>query len=162
MQDALSKVALAAPGWGAVFTPGTWAFVTLAINPVGGLLVAIPFAILRLGYPPWLTVIAGAPLAYVQVLVVDLGWTYLARISAWHRFLERRRSPRVERLVAAGGRFWLTLVLAPLLGPWLVMAFMRYAQVPQRRVAAPILLGLLGVATGIALLCVFVPRLFDR
>ena len=88
--------------------------------------------------------------------------TVLARIPAWHRFLDRRRSPRVERLVAARGGFWLTVLFTPLIGPWLVMAFMRYAQVPQRRVAAPILLGLLWCAAGIAALCVLVPRLFDR
>lgn len=139
--------------------PGDYAFVTLAVNPIGGLLVAIPFAVFKLGYPAWLAVIAGTPLAYVQVLAVDLGWTWLARIPGWHRFLERRRSPRVERLVAAGGRFWITLVLAPLLGPWLVMAFMRYAQVPQRKVALPILLGLSVIATAIGLACALAPGL---
>jgi hypothetical protein len=140
---------------------GDYAFVTLAINPIGGLLVAIPFAVFKLSYPAWLAVIAGIPLAYVQVLGVDLGWTWLARIPGWHRFLERRRSARVERLVASGGGFWLTLVLAPLLGPWLVMAFMRYAQVPQRRVALPILLGLSAGASAVGLVCAFAPRLLE-
>jgi hypothetical protein len=141
---------------------GAYVFATLAVNPIGGLLVAIPYAILRLGYPAWLTVIAGVPLAYVQVVVVDLAWTSLGRIAAWHRFLERRRSPRVERLIASRGGFWITLVCTPLIGPWLVMAFMRYSQVPQRKVALPIVLGLCASATSIALACVFVPRLFDR
>ncbi len=141
---------------------GAYVFATLAVNPVGGLVVAIPYAVLRLGYPAWLTVIAGVPLAYVQVIAVDLGWTWLGRIASWHRFLERRRSPRVERLIAARGGFWITLICTPLIGPWLVMAFMRYAQVPQRRVALPILLGLGLSATVTALLCVFVPRVFAR
>ena len=141
---------------------GAYVFVTLAVNPLGGLLVAIPYAVLRLGYPAWLAVILGIPLAYVQVIAVDLGYSSLARIAAWHRFLERRRSPRVERLIAARGGFWLTLLCTPLLGPWLVMAFMSYAQVPQRRVALPILLGLSVSATSVGLLCVFVPRLFAR
>jgi hypothetical protein len=143
-------------------TAGDFAFVTLAVNPVGGLLVAIPFAVFKLGYPVWLAVVAGIPLGYVQVLAVDLGWTWLARIPGWHRFLERRRSARVERLVAAGGSFWITLVLAPMLGPWLVMAFMRYAQVPQRKVALPILLGLSWIATAIGLACAFAPSLVNR
>ncbi len=141
---------------------GDYAFVTLAINPIGGLLVAIPFAVLKLGYPAWIAVVAGTPLAYVQVLVVDLGWTWLARIPGWHRFLERRRSPRVERLVAAQGGFWLTVLLAPLIGPWVVMAFMRYAHVPQRRVALPILLGISVGATAIGLACAFAPDLLPR
>ena len=141
---------------------GAYVFTTLAVNPIGGLVVAIPYAILRLGYPAWLVVVTGVPLAYVQVVAVDVGWTWLGRIGAWHRFLERRRSPRVERLIAARGGFWITLICTPLLGPWLVMAFMRYAQVPQRRVALPILLGLGLSATVTALLCVFVPRLFNR
>lgn len=141
---------------------GDLAFVTLAVNPVGGLLVAIPFATFQLGYPGWLSVVAGVPLAYVQVAVLDLLWAQLARIPAWHRFLERRRSPRIERLTASRGNFWLTLLLAPLIGPWLVMAFMRYAQVPQRRVALPILLGLGWSAAGIAAACALVPWVFRR
>jgi hypothetical protein len=145
-----------------VLGPGALAFVTLAINPIGGLLVAIPFAVFKLGYPAWLAVLAGTPLAYVQVLAVDLGWTQLTRIRGFYRFLDRRRSPRVERLTASRGNFWLTLIAAPLIGPWLVMAFMRYAQVPQRRVALPILLGILVSATGVGLACAFVPRLFAR
>ena len=142
--------------------PGDWAFITLSINPIGGLLVSIPFAVFQLGYPAWLAALAGTPLAYVQVLAVDLGWTFLARIPAWHRFLERRRSPRVERLLSARGGFWLTFATAPLLGPWLVMAFMRYAQVPQRRVAAPILLGIGCGAAGVACVCAWAPRLIGR
>jgi len=143
-------------------SPGDLAFVTLSINPIGGILVSIPFAVFKLGYPAWLAALAGVPLAYVQVIAVDLGWTLLARIPAWHRFLERRRSPRVEKLLAARGGFWVTFVAAPLIGPWLVMAFMRYAQVPQRRVAVPILLGIGCVAMGIAGACVWAPRLVGR
>jgi hypothetical protein len=142
--------------------PGDYAFVTLAVNPIGGLLVAIPFAIFELHYPAGLAVLAGTPLAYVQVLAVDLGWTWLARIPAWHRFLERRRSARVERLLAGRGGFWITFALAPAIGPWLVMAFMRYAQVPQRRVAVPILLGIGCVAAGISVVCEVAPRVLGR
>jgi hypothetical protein len=142
--------------------PGDYAFVTLAVNPVGGLLVAIPFAVFQLGYPAWLAAAAGTPLAYVQVIAIDLAWTWLARIPAWHRFLERRRSPRVEKLLAARGGFWITFLLAPLIGPWVVMAFMRYAQVPQRRVAAPILLGIACGASCVAAVCAFAPGLIGR
>ncbi len=141
---------------------GDVAFAALAVNPIGGLLVAIPFAIFKLGYPAWVSVAAGVPLAYVQVLAIDGAWSVLVRIEAWHRFLERRRSPRVERLLASPGRFWATLVLSPLIGPWLVMAFMRYAKVPHRRVALPLFLGLACSAIVIAALCTFAPRLFHR
>ena len=125
-------------------------FALLAANPFGGLLVAVPFALLRVGMPPWLAVIAGAPLAYLQVVVVDLGWSVFDRFPAWRRLLERRRSARVERLLSSRGGFWITFVAAPLIGPWLVMAFMRYAQVPQRKVAAPILLSLMATAAVVA------------
>jgi hypothetical protein len=141
---------------------GDVAFAALAVNPIGGLLVAIPFAIFKLGYPAWVSIAAGVPLAYVQVLVVDGAWSTLARIEAWHRFLERQRSPRVERLLASRRRFWATFLLSPMIGPWLVMAFMRYAKVPHRSVALPLLLGLLASATVIATLCTFAPRLFHR
>jgi hypothetical protein len=138
------------------------AFIVLAANPFGGLLVAIPFAIFTLLWPAWLVVLTGVPLAYLQVVVVDVGWESLARIGGWQRFLERRRSPRVERLVASGGGFWITFFATPLIGPWLVMAFMRYAQVRQRRVALPIVLALSCSAVVIASLCVMVPQLFAR
>jgi hypothetical protein len=127
-------------------------FALLAANPFGGLLIAVPFALVKLGFPAWATVLAGAPLAYLQVVVVDLGWGLFDRFPAWRRLLEKKRSARVERLLQSRGGFWITFVAAPVLGPWLVMAFMRYAQVPQRKVAAPILLSLLATAAVVAAL----------
>ena len=141
---------------------GDLAFVALSMNPLGGLYASIPLAVFKLHYPAWLAVALGVPLTYLQVVVIDLAWTQLYR---WDRFrlrLEKKRSPRIERLMASRGAFWSTMVLAPLIGPWVVMAFMRYAQVPQRRVALPILLGILCMATVVAVACVFIPRLFIR
>jgi hypothetical protein len=138
------------------------AFFILAANPFGGLLVAIPFAMLKLNWPAWLVVLTGVPLAYLQVIVVDVAWGSLTRIDGWQRFIERRRSHRVERLVASGGGFWITFFATPLLGPWLVMTFMRYAQVRQARVALPILLALLCSAIVLASLCTLVPQLFTH
>jgi hypothetical protein len=134
------------------------AFALLAANPVGGLLVAIPFAILKLHYPAWLAVTVGTPLSYLQVVAVDVGWSLLVRIPGFGRFLERRRSARVERLVDARGAFWITFLTTPLLGPWVVMAFMRYAHVRQGRVAVPILASLACTAVVIAAACVLAPR----
>jgi hypothetical protein len=136
------------------------AFALLAANPFGGLLVAIPFAVLKLHYPMWLATVVGAPLAYFQVVVVDVGWSLLARIPGWQRFIERRRSARIGRLVASRGGFWITFFATPLVAPWLVMAFMRYAQVRQRRVALPILGSLACTAAILAWACVLVPRAF--
>jgi len=138
------------------------AFVALAVNPLGGLLVALPFAILKLHYRPWAAAAIGAPLAYVQVVVVDLGFGLLARIPWWMRMLERRRSARVERLLASRGAFWLSFLATPLLGPWLVMAFMRYGKVPQRQVALPIFSALMTTAAIIATLSALAPSLFAR
>ncbi len=140
---------------------GAVAFVVLAINPIGGLMVAIPFAVLKLHWAAWLAIVTGVPLGYVQVLVVDGGWSLLCRLSWWQGFVERRRSPRIERLTASRGSFWLTVLLAPLVGPWLVMALLRYAQVPQRRVALPILLGLLWNGSALAACSVLLPRAFQ-
>jgi len=136
------------------------AFVLLAANPFGGLLVAIPFAVLKLHYPMWLATVVGAPLAYFQVVVVDAGWSLLARIPGWQRFIERRRSARIGRLVASRGGFWITFFATPIVAPWLVMSFMRYAQVRQRRVALPILGSLACTAAILAWACVLVPRAF--
>jgi hypothetical protein len=140
---------------------GDVAFAALAANPFGGLLVAIPFAVLKLSYPPWLAVAAGVPLAYLQVLAVDGGWSLLVRWRWWGRTLERRRSARVERLLASRGPFWTTFVASPFVGPWLVMAFMRYAHVPQRRVAFPILLALACTGAAVSGVCVVMPRVFS-
>jgi hypothetical protein len=138
-------------------------FVALSVNPVGGLAVSIPFGVLRMHYPGWLVVVLGVPLAYVQVLVVDFGWSTLGRMAWWRRLLERRRSARLERwLVTSRYTFFTTMLLAPLIGPWLVMAVMRYAQVPQRRVALPILLGITVMATLWVVGCTTLPALFRR
>jgi hypothetical protein len=142
-------------------SPSDLAFVMLAANPFGGLLIAVPFAVLKLHYPIWLSIAAGAPLAYLQVPAIDLAWSLLARAPGWTRFLDRRRSPRVERLLASRGGFWITFLATPFLGPWLVMAFMRYAQVSQRRVALPILTALACTAAVVAVACAVVPRAFS-
>jgi hypothetical protein len=140
---------------------GDLAFATLAANPIGGLLIAIPFAVLKLHYPGWLAILVGVPLAYLQVVAVDLAWSLLIRAAWWKNMLERRRSPRVERLVASRGGFWITFVLSPLIGPWVVMAFMRYAQVPQRRVALPIMLALACVGIALWTVCAILPSTFS-
>jgi hypothetical protein len=140
---------------------GDVSFVLLAVNPFGGLLVAIPFAILKLHYSAWVATLVGTPLAYVQVAVVDLAWSVLGRWPAWERFVLARRSKRIERIVASGGSFWVTFLATPFVGPWLVMAFMRYAQVRQRRIAVPILCALLCTAAAVAAACDLAPRAFD-
>ncbi len=141
-------------------SPGDIAFATLAANPFGGLLIAVPFAILKLHYPLWLSVVAGAPLAYLQVPAIDLAWNGLNRTRWWPALLEKRRSARIEKLLASKGGFWITYFASPIVSPWVVMAFMRYAHVPQRRVALPIVLALATTAAIVAALCRLVPALF--
>lgn len=134
----------------------------MAINPIGGLLLALPMAILQLAYPPWLAVLIGVPLAYVQVIAVDLGWTQLCRLKWWKWLIQRNRNPRAEALMSSGGAFWPTVILTPFLGPWLIMALMRYVQVPQRRVAVPMLFGLLWIAVLVAALSAWAPEWLDQ
>ena len=134
-------------------------FLALAVNPFGGLLFAIPYAQAVLHVSPWWAALIGWPFAYVQVLIVDVLWKTLARIGWWQRLIERRRTPRLERMVSSPYMFWLILVFAPFIGPWLVMAVMRYANVPHRRIALPMALSLGWNAMGIAFLCIYAPRL---
>jgi hypothetical protein len=136
------------------------AFALLAANPVGGLTVAIPFALLKLDFAPVPTVAIGVPLAYIQVLVVDACWTWLERLGWWRRLIERSRGKWAERLVASRGAFWVTFLVTPIIGPWMVMALMRWAGVKQRRVAPAILSSLLVASSAIAALCVVVPAAF--
>lgn len=134
-------------------------FVALAINPFGGLLIAIPYAKGVLGVSPWLAALVGWPLAYVQVVFVDLLWKTLRRIPWWERLIERKRTPRLERMASSPYMFWMILAFATFLGPWLVMAIMRYANVPHRKIAVPMALSIGWNAAGIALLSVYAPKL---
>jgi hypothetical protein len=137
-----------------------WGVVLLAVNPFGGILAAIPLGILGLGHPWWAWLVAGPFLAYVQVPVVDLAWDLLLRWPWWRRLLERRRSPRIERLMSSGFAFWPVFLASPLVGPWFVMAFLRYARQPQRRAALPMLLSMLAVSVVTVAACVWLPALF--
>jgi hypothetical protein len=136
------------------------AFALLAANPIGGLTVAIPVALLKLDFPAVPTVVTGVPLGYLQVLVVDACWSWLEKLSWWRRLIERSRGKWAERLVASRGAFWVTFAATPILGGWMVMALMRWAGVSQRRVAPAILSSLTVASSVIAALCVFVPALF--
>ena len=42
-------------------------------------------------------------------------------------------------VIGSRGAFWVTFATTPILGPWMVMALMRWAGVSQRRVAPAIL-----------------------
>lgn len=137
-------------------------FVALAINPFGGLVFAIPYAKVVLHVSPWIAALIGWPLAYVQVLAVDVLWKTLSRWAWWQRLVERRRTPRLERMASSRYMFWLILFFAPFLGPWLVMAVMRWAHVPHRRIAVPMALSLGWNAMGIAFLSIYAPRLLPR
>ena len=133
-------------------------FVALAVNPFGGLLFAIPYATAVLHTSPFFAAAVGWPLAYVQVAVVDGLWETLNRMAWWRRLVERKRTPRLERMASSPSMFWLILLFGSFIGPWLVMAVMRYAKVPQRRVILPMALSLGWNAVGIALLAAYAPR----
>ncbi len=125
-------------------------------------MVAIPYATLVLHISPWLAAIVGWPLAYLQVLFVDFLWDTLCRIPWWERFVQKRRTPRLERMTSSTYMFWLVLAFGSFLGPWLVMAVMRYARVPQRRIAVPMALSIAWNAVGIALVSMYAPHLLAR
>ncbi len=141
---------------------GLIAFALLAANPVGGLLVAIPFAVLKLDYAPWITIVTGVPLAYLQVFVIDVSWSWLEKRGWWQRLLAKSRGKWANRLVESRGAFWITFVATPIIGPWLVMALMRWVGVPQHRVALALVTSMVTAATVIAALCVFVPAVFAK
>jgi hypothetical protein len=93
---------------------------------------------------------------------VDLLWLTLSHWPWWQRLIERRRTPRLERMAASPHAFWIILLFAPFAGPWLVMAVMRYAHVPHRRIALPMALSLGWNAMGIAFLSAYLPALLSR
>lgn len=141
---------------------GDLAYALIAMNPVGGLLAAIPWGVFERHYPLPVLLLSGPPLAFVQVLVVDLLWDRLDRLAWFRAMLERRRSPRVTRLAQSRGAFLPVFLCVPVFGPWFVMAVMRYAEVPARRVALPILLSLFTQACVVSAACLLVPRWFGH
>ena len=141
---------------------GDVGYILLAVNPIGGIIAAIPFAILTLHYAAWLTFITAVPCSYVQVLVVDFGWTLLNKWPWFHKMLSRPRAPWITKLLASGGGFWQTVVLSPFVGPWLVMALMRFAGIPQSKVALPILIGMSTMAAVLIGVCVYAPHLIGK
>ena len=138
------------------------AFVLASINPIGGLMVSLPLAIFKLHWPAWFAVLLGVPLAYVQVIVVDLFWQRLLAWPTWTRLVERRRSPRLEQILAHRYAPWLLAVASPWLGPWLVMAVARFGGRRQSQLALPLLFGLTYVGIGIAAICVYAPKWLAR
>jgi hypothetical protein len=145
-----------------MFGGGDLAFVAMAINPIGGLTIAIPYAVFELKYAPWLALGVGLPLAYTQVIVVDLSFGVLYAWPWWRRWIERRQSPRIRKIVDSRGGFWVTTIFSPFVGPWLVMALMRCAGIPHRRVALPLFLGIAWTACLVTIACVWLPRVVGR
>lgn len=137
------------------------AFLATALSPVGGMVIAVPLGVLAFGYPAWSTALVGVGAAYLQVIVVDSAWDLLERRAWWQRWLERQRRTRVARMLFGADVFWPTVLAAPLIGPWVVMALMRWAGVPQRRVALPILLGLSLLAGVLLAVCHLAPQAMD-
>jgi len=138
------------------------AFVLTSVNPIGGLLISLPLAIFKIHWPAWFAVVLGVPLAYVQVLVVDLFWQRLLLWPFFTRQVEKRRSARLEKILAHRYAPWLLALASPWIGPWLVMAVARFGGRRQSEVALPLLVGLTYVAIGIALICVYAPKWLAR
>ncbi|MBI2569011.1 MAG: hypothetical protein HYV63_18490 [Candidatus Schekmanbacteria bacterium] len=135
------------------------AFLFAGLNPLGGMFIAIPLAIYTLHYPAWLAVVLAVPLAYAQVVFVDLGWSRLSRWSWFVRYVESRRSPALERrLCSRWSRLWIAIV-GPWMGPWLVMAICRYARLRQREIAPALLAGITYMAVLTALVSWYAPNL---
>jgi hypothetical protein len=132
------------------------------LNPFGGLFVGIPLAMFKLGWPPWLAVICTVPLAYGQVVAVDVLWERLLAWPWWVRQIETRRSPKLVALMERkDAKVWIAL-FGLWVGPWLVAALSRYSGQPVRRVAVPILLSITYVAIGTAFVCLYAPGLLPK
>jgi hypothetical protein len=143
-------------------SPGDWTYLLMAVSPVGGLLVAIPWGVFEREYPWLVLVTSGPPLAYLQVVIVDTAFHQLERLAFWRDLLTKRRNARIDRLLQSGGSFWPVFMLTPLVGPWFIMGVMRYAGIPQRRIALPIFASLMVLTALLVAACVSVPGWFGR
>jgi hypothetical protein len=134
-------------------------FALQSVNPIAGILASIPVAILSFKWHPLVVAGFAVPLCYTQVIAVDFFWN---RLIAWKKFadfLEKKRNPQIEKLGASKGAFVSTAIISPLIGPWVVMGFMKYAGVPQRKVGLPILIGITWMTTLITALSALAPHL---
>jgi hypothetical protein len=133
-------------------------FVLSALNPFGGAFLAIPLAIFKLGWNPWFVWAVTIPLIYAQVIVVDVLWD---RLLAWPRaarFLESKKSPKLEAIL--GGKnsgLWLSL-FGVWAGCWLVMAAARFAGYRQSKVALPLLFGISYLVAIAVVICLYAPE----
>jgi hypothetical protein len=134
-------------------------FALQSINPVAGILASIPVAILSFKWHPLVVAGFAVPLCYAQVIAVDCFWNRLVSWKRFADFLEKKRSPQIEKLVASKGAFLSTAIISPLIGPWVVMGFMKYAGVPQRKVGLPIAIGIAWMTTLLATLSALAPYL---
>jgi hypothetical protein len=141
---------------------GAVSFVVLSIAPIPGIIASIPLAVLKLAYPPWIVPLIAMPLSFVQVLVVNYLWDQLQTLTAVKNVIEKKRSARVDALIASGGSFWPVYIATPLLGPSLIMMFMRYARISLRHVWLPMALSLMTLAVVVTALCVYVPAWFSE
>lgn len=136
-------------------------FVLTAINPWGGMFVAIPIAIYTLDWPAWFACLLGIPLGYVQVIVVDRLWERSMRWPWWVQLLEKRRSERLTNWLARDDAKWWLAIFGVWFGPWLVTAFARFAGHPVGRVAMPLLFGISYLTVGTAIVCKIAPQLLE-
>jgi hypothetical protein len=137
-------------------------FVIACVNPFGGMFVAMPLAVFKLEWPAWFACVLGIPLGYVQVVAVDLLWGRLQAWPWWIQAIEKRRSPKLNALLARDdAKLWLA-VFGVWAGPWLVAAITRYSGHTVKRVALPLLFGITYVTIGTALACVYAPQLMPK
>lgn len=137
-------------------------FVLSALNPFGGAFLAIPLAIFKLDWSPWLVGALTIPLIYVQVAVVDVFWD---RLLAWPRaraFLEKHKSVRIEHLLhRRDAWFWLA-VFGVWAGCWVVMAMARFGGHRQSKVALPLLFGITYMVAIVILICLYAPQFLPK
>jgi hypothetical protein len=137
-------------------------FVIACVNPFGGMFVAMPLALFKLEWPAWFACVLGIPLGYVQVIVVDLLWERLQAWPWWMQVIEKRRSPKLNELLAReDAKLWLA-IFGVWAGPWLVAAITRYSGHAVKRVALPLLFGISYVTVGTALVCLYAPNLLPK
>jgi hypothetical protein len=136
-------------------------FVLACINPFGGMFVSMPIALYKLEWPPWFACALGIPLAYVQVVVVDVLWERLMAWPWWVRLIEKRKSEKLTDLLARDNAKIYLAIFGVWAGPWLVMAVARFAGHTRGRVALPLLFGITYVTIGVAAVYKLAPQLLD-
>ena len=124
-----------------------------AMNPLMGLVGAIPLGIVVLKLAPVGVGALAGPVSFVQIVLLHGLWEWLRRRPRLAAWLDRRRSERVEALLDRRGVFLAAIVATTLIGALPCYITLRYLGFGFGRFWTAILLAQVAFGWAVAGIC---------